>query len=104
MKKAQNIMKRKENAWILTKKAGIPAFSWKFSCLYHHRPTNHEYRQNPEYPHSLKIWLKIAILTTPDRQMMNFWKIQTKHLQKILLTLSLTSCNIDINWLELITK
>ena len=33
-KKAQNIMKRKENAWILTKKAGIPAFSWKFSCLY----------------------------------------------------------------------
>ena len=33
VKKAQNIMKRKENAWILTKKAGIPAFSWKFSCL-----------------------------------------------------------------------
>ena len=34
VKKVQNIMKRKENALILTKKAGIPAFSWKFSCLY----------------------------------------------------------------------
>ena len=33
VKKAQNIKKRKENAWILTKNAGIPAFSWKFSCL-----------------------------------------------------------------------